>query len=229
VVHAAADVLHGPWHPCVVPASADAFVENLDGTDEIVAAALARCIGGPVVEIQQLEPEAQSEVSDDDVLHVQVAVVFAHQVDLFDAPDQRVQQMQAYIGLQSVSWRGGHELLQHHAFDIFRNQHRDRRFVEQDLFLGMVLDQDRGLPELVQLAGVELRGFVRRVAVREEELGGTLNAGAQLADFVNLALPAVADFIQYLVFIGNAPPGLEVEDFYQIACGHGSDPPETVL
>ena len=75
----------------------------------------------------------------------------------------------------------------------------------------MVLDQNLNLAELVQFAGIDFGGFIAEVSLRKKQFGRPFDARANLADLVDLALPASAQQGKDLIFAGYFTPRHEVE------------------
>ena len=173
----------------------------------------------PVEHVQQLDLEADAPPVDDDVLVVQVAVVLAHVVDGLDAGGQPVQQVQPLEPAHAPAGLALEELGQQLALHVVGDQHGDGEALVLDRLLGVVLDQDRALPQLVQLLGVEAHGAVGLVALGEEELGRPFDAGRALLHQVDLALPAAAQAAVHHVLAGQLGAGLEVEGMDPVGAG----------
>jgi hypothetical protein len=103
------------------------------------------------------------------------------------------------------------EIREELPLDVFGDQHRNRSPSQEDGFLGVIVDDDGAVAELVKLPGVEFRGLVAQVAMREEELRRALDAGALLADPIHLAFPASSEAGNDFVFAGERAPGDEME------------------
>src|SRR5690606_2664552 len=165
----------------------------------------------PFVQVEQLEIEAEPVPVNDDVLRVQVAVIFARVVHLLHALDQRVQEVHRRERLQALPRLAPHEVAELLAFHVLRDEYRDGHAPPDQLLARVVLDDDGAVPELVQLARVELRGTVAAVALREEELRCALDARGALHDLVDLSLPAHAEELHDLVLATDDPARLQVE------------------
>jgi len=62
---------------------------------------------------------------------------------------QRVQQVQSLEGADPLARLAGEKVAEQFAFDVFRDQEADPGIVKQGRFLGVILNQDRAMAELV--------------------------------------------------------------------------------
>lgn len=81
---------------------AEDFVEDADELDDVEADVLGAFFA-PMVQVEQFELEAKANALDDDVVRVQIAVVFARAVDAFDAGGERVQKVHGGKGVQALA------------------------------------------------------------------------------------------------------------------------------
>lgn len=74
----------------VMPGSAEGVIEQADQPANVLLH-IFLSERPPVEQVQEFEFEIQAELVDDDVVGMQVAVVFLQQMNLLDSPRERVQ------------------------------------------------------------------------------------------------------------------------------------------
>ncbi len=90
------------WMLGIVFCASHAFMKNLDQPHNIVLH-IFMFWSFPVEQIKKLEVETQTESLDNNIIHVQVTVVFPHQMYFFQPFGKGVKQMQGFIGCQTVT------------------------------------------------------------------------------------------------------------------------------
>ena len=197
----------------VVLLPAQGFVEHPHHFHHVVAdILLLRRV--PVKQVQQLELEAEAVALHDDVVAVQVSVVLAGAVNAFESLGERVEKVQASERRQPLARLPGDELRQHFAFDVVGDQVFDHVTTDPHRVLGVVLDHDGAVPQLVQLLRVQFRYALALVSLGEHELRRALDAGLALAHQVDLAFPSLAEERDHLVLAGKHPSRREPEAVY---------------
>src|SRR3569832_457872 len=172
----------------IVPGPADRIVEKPDQINDVVVNVLG---GGcaPMKHVEQLEFEAETVTLHDDVIGMQIAVIFPQLVYRLDASRQGVQEVHGQKGVEALARLACEEMAEQLAHNELGDQEGDGHAAIIDLVLRVVLDHDRALPQLVQLFRVKQRGLVALVAVWKEKLGGALAARGELAYEIDLTHP----------------------------------------
>src|SRR3569832_483532 len=174
-LEAATNVLHFLGLMRIVPGPADRIVEKPDQINDVVVNVLG---GGcaPKKHVEQLEFEAETVTLHDDVIGMQLAVIFPQLVYRLDASRQRVQEVHGLKGVEALARLACEDMAEQLALNELGDQEKKKHTTIIDLVLRVVLDHDRALPQLVQLFRVKQRGLVALVAVWKEKLGGARGA-----------------------------------------------------
>lgn len=206
---AADDVFDGLWLFAVVFFAAEHVVEYLYEVDDVVLHVF-RARGAALVQVKEFELEAKADALDDDIVRVQVAVVFFHAVDAFNAGGERVEEVDGGERAESFTGLPVNERAEQFALDEFGDEEGDGPVVEVAV-LRIVLDDDAAVAELVEFFGVVFAGLVAFVPLWVEEFGRSFNAGGEFFDEVDFAFPALAEELEDFVFAVDDFAGREVK------------------
>lgn len=194
----------------VVLLAAERVVENANEIAYVVGDAL-RARRTAVEHVDDLDFVRDTAPTDQNIVRVQIAMIFMPMVDLFDARGERVEQMECLEDVQSLSRLPIKELTQQSPFHVFGNEKRHRHAVNIDRLLRVVLNENGAIPELMKLPGIEFRGSVFAVALREEEFPGSDDAGSPLPQLINLPFPTCSQEGNHFVLAGKKRAWLEAE------------------
>lgn len=79
-----------------------AFIEGMDHIEDVLLL-LSSCPFSPIIEINQLQIEADTAQFDQNILAVRVQVVFPKQVDLLQSAGEAIQPVLSKVRLQSLA------------------------------------------------------------------------------------------------------------------------------
>ena len=113
--------------------------------------------------------------------------------------------------MKSSPWLTLEKIRQQLSLYVLRNEDRDGLTAQRNDLLGVVVNDDGTASQLVKLPRVRLGGLIARIALREEQFRGTLDARVLFPDFVYLALPAATQTGYDLVLPGQNAPWFEVK------------------
>ena len=183
--------------------------------------------GSPLVHIQQFEIESQAETLNNNIVGMQVAMIIAALMDALDATGEGMQQMQRLERCESLARLPIQELAQNLAFNKLGDKHGNTGTFVENVFLRVILNNDRAMAQLVQLFGVKLRRAIFQVAMGKEKFRRSVNTGCELPDQVDFTLPARTQPMNDLVSIYQNFTRLKFDPVYSLwlrfSCWH-SDP-----
>lgn len=123
-------------------AAAEAFMKNGDGVGDVLALFVS---GGatPIVKVDQRHVVADAAWLDEDVLAVDVAVVFAHGVDGFESAHEVVEYVQRLVGGEAIATVMFEKIFERFTFDKVGDE-GDTFFGADGDDFGVVVLQDDG-------------------------------------------------------------------------------------
>lgn len=117
-LQSAAYTLDFLWKFAVMPCAAQDIIEDSDEIADIVADVF--CIGrAPIVHVDEFYSERESLTLDDDVVIVEVAVIFACAVYLLDARGEGMQQVESLEWCEALTRLARHEIAEQFSLDKF--------------------------------------------------------------------------------------------------------------
>jgi len=197
---------------CVETRPAERVVQNADEIADVIVESVA-LRARPVEEVENLQIETQSITLDDDIVGVEIAMIFPGLVNALQSDDESMEKMHGLSGMESSTRLALQESREQLALDILGDEDRDELPSQGDDFLRMVVDDDRTSSQLVEFPGVGFGGLVARIAMGEKQLCRTLDVRVLFPDLVYLTLPTAAKARHDLVFPSQYPPGFELEGF----------------
>ena len=141
VFEAADDVFDDGGLSFVVGPAADEGVEDHDEVED-VSLDLGACGFAQVKEVDDADVKADAGASDEDVVVVDVAVVFAACVDGGDAAGQGVEDVEGLEWAESATGLGGEEVAELLSVDEFGDDDDDLVASDGDELLVVVLEED---------------------------------------------------------------------------------------
>ena len=134
--------------PGVIPLAAQEVIEDPDSINQILLD-IFPCRLLPVKAIQQFEVKSQAIAADDDIIVMEVTVIFPQQVNLFEPLHQSMEKVQRLESAQAPAGLAPDEFRQHQSVYIFGNENGNRLFAMQEFFLGMIVNDNGAVPQLV--------------------------------------------------------------------------------
>jgi len=208
MLESAADGLNFRWLVGVVLRPSDDVVEDPYGRTDVVM----QMLGGPpprVIQVYKLDLKPQTDLPNQHVFRVQIAVVLAQSVDLLQSGNHRIQEVQSHEGMQPLAFLPRKEMREQFPLDVLAHKKGDSMTPKLKRILRVVLDENRAITESVQLSGVHRRCPIVQVALGEEQLGGALDAGVQLDNVVDFPFPAATKQPCHDILAGEASPRFE--------------------
>ena len=190
--------------------AAEYIVEEADRVADVVVDMFAGDFAA-IEEVDDLEFEGGAFAADEDVVGVEVAVVFAGVVDHFESggelaqEDERFEEGEAFAGLTLDEAGEGF------AFVEAGNKEVDLVAADIAAVVGVVTDDEGAEGELLGFLRVTSQRLVVDVALGIKELGRATDAGGAFEDSVHLAFPAVAQEAVDHVFVAQLFAGLKIE------------------
>ena len=123
--------------------------------------------GSPMKHIQQFQIERNPVATHNYVVCVQIAVVFAHIVYSFQSNSQSMKQVQSLESADAPAGLSGQKLREQLAFDVFGYQKGDFVSAELERILGVILDQDPVVAQLMKFLGIDPSSLSAHAAIRE--------------------------------------------------------------
>src|SRR5690606_3084172 len=143
----------------------------------------------PFEEIDYFDLEIEAPTSHHDVVCVQVAMRFLQLVNRGYSAAKRVKQVQRFEGSEPSARLLFEQIREHLSVSKLGKQEGNRLVLIEDLLLRDVLNNDGAMPQLVQLAGIELESPVVRIAMRKKELCRPVDAGHDLPNTKDFTFP----------------------------------------
>ena len=176
----------------------------------------------PVVHVDDLYMEGKTLPLDDDIVVVQITVVFAGPVYRFDTGSKRMQEVKSFEYREPLAGLMFQEGAEEFALDIFRHEKEYRGATIGYAFLCMILDENWTVAQLVQFSGVEFRSSFCDIPLREEKFGGAFYLAFPFAYPVHFSFPPAAEERNHFIFPGKNPARLEAERLNMLYLFHDS-------